>query len=327
MSGPAAMQKRSHDRSVVMKVAVYGAGALGGYFGARLAAGGADVTLIARGAQLAALRADGLRVRSPLGDLELRLAAVADPSEVGPVDLVLFCVKSFDTEEAASRLGPLLRPETAVLSLQNGIDNEDRIEAVIGPGHVMGGTAFIFVALAAPGVIEHTGTTSRIVFGELDGRPSDRAERILDALVAGGVDAEITLDIRAQLWTKFSFICAVAGMTAAVRLPIGPIRDDPVSWAMFRSILEEVTALARAEGVDLTPDLVDRQLALTSGLAADSYSSLHHDLVNGRRMELEALHGTVVTRARAIGLAVPASEATYAILRPWADRNRPTAGH
>ena len=172
MSGPAAIQKRSHDRSVVMKVAVYGAGALGGYFGARLAAGGADVTLIARGAQLAALRADGLRVRSPLGDLELRLAAVADPSEVGPVDLVLFCVKSFDTEEAASRLGPLLRPETAVLSLQNGIDNEDRIEAVIGPGHVMGGTAFVFVALAAPGVIEHTGTTSRIVFGELDGRPS-----------------------------------------------------------------------------------------------------------------------------------------------------------
>src|SRR5665811_1713054 len=136
-----------------MKVAVYGAGALGGYFGARLAVGGADVTLIARGAQLAALRADGLRVRSPLGNLELRLAAVADPSEVGPVDLVLFCVKSFDTEEAASRLGPLLRPETAVLSLQNGIDNEDRIEAVIGPGHVMGGTAFIFVALAAPGVI------------------------------------------------------------------------------------------------------------------------------------------------------------------------------
>jgi 2-dehydropantoate 2-reductase len=147
-------------------------------------------------------------------------------------------------------------------------------------------------------VIEHTGTTSRIVFGELDGRPSDRSERILEALVAGGVDAEITPDIRAQLWTKFSFICAVAGMTAAVRLPIGPIRDDPVSWAMFRSILEEVTALARAEGVDLTPDLVDRQLALTSGLAADSYSSLHHDLVNGRRMELEALHGTVVTRAR-----------------------------
>lgn len=119
-------------------------------------------------------------------------------------------------------------------------------------------------------MIEHTGTTSRIVFGELDGRPSDRSERILEALVAGGVDAEITPDIRAQLWTKFSFICAVAGMTAAVRLPIGPIRDDPVSWAMFRSILEEVTALARAEGVDLTPDLVDRQLALTSGLAADS---------------------------------------------------------
>ncbi len=308
-----------------MKVAVYGAGALGGYFGARLAAGGADVTLIARGAQLVALRAEGLRVRSPLGDLQLRLAAVSDPSEVGPVDLVLFCVKSYDTEEAAGQLGPLLGPETAVLSLQNGIDNEDQIAAVIGRDHVVGGVAFIFVALAAPGVVEHTGTTSRIVFGELDGRPSDRAQRILDALVAGGVNAEMTADIRAQLWTKFSFICAVAGMTAAVRLPLGPIRDDPASWGMFRSILEEVTALAGAEGVDLAPDLVDRQIALASGLAADSYSSLYHDLVNGRRMELEAIHGTVVSRARAIGLAAPACQATYAILRPWADRNRPTA--
>jgi len=310
-----------------MKVAVYGAGALGSHFGARLAAGGADVTLIARGAQLAALRAEGLRVRSPLGDLELSLAAVADASEVGPVDLVLFCVKSYDTAEAASRLGPLLGPETAILSLQNGIDNEDRIEAVIGPGHVMGGAAFVFVTLAAPGVIEQTGTTNRIVFGELDGRRSDRAERVLEALIAGGVDAEVTPDIRAQLWSKLSFICAVAGMTAAVRLPIGPIRDDPASWGMFRSILEEVTALARAEGVDLAPDLVDRQLALASGLAADSYSSLYHDLVNGRRMELEALHGIVVTRARAIGLTVPTSEATYAILRPWAERSRVATGH
>ena len=310
-----------------MKVAVYGAGALGGYFGSRLAAGGADVTLIARGAQLAALRAEGLRVRSPLGDLELHPTAVADPSDVGPADLVLFCVKSYDTAEAAGRLGPLLRPETAVLSLQNGIDNEDRIEAVIGPGHVMGGAAFVFVALAAPGVIEQTGTANRIVFGELDGGRRDRGERVLAAFVAGGVDAEMTADIRAQLWSKFSFICAVAGMTAAVRLPMGPIRDDPVSWAMFRSILEEVAALARAEGVDLAPDLVDRQITLASGLAADSYSSLYHDLMRGRRMELEALHGVVTTRARAIGLTVPTCEAIYAILRPWAERNRVTTGH
>ena len=310
-----------------MKVAVYGAGALGGYFGARLAAGGADVTLIARGAQLEALRVEGLRVRSQLGDLELRPAAAADPSEVGPVDLVLFCVKSYDTAEAAGRLGPLLRPETSVLSLQNGIDNEDRIEAVIGPGHVMGGAAFVFVALAAPGVIEQTGTANRLVFGELDGHPSDRARRILDVFVAGGVDAEMTADIRAQLWSKFSFICAVAGMTAAVRLPIGPIRDDPAAWRMFRSILEEVTALARAEEVDLAADLVDRQLALAAGLASDSYSSLYHDLVHGRRMELEALHGIVTTRARAIGLTVPSCEAIYAILRPSAEHNRVATGH
>lgn len=310
-----------------MRVAVYGAGGIGAFYGTRLSDGGADVHLIARGAHLDAIRERGLTVETADEAKTYDLPATDDPASIGPVDIVLFCVKSYDTEEAAGRLGPLLGPETAVLSLQNGIDNEDQVAAVIGPDHVVGGVAFIFVALAAPGVVEQTGTTSRIVFGELDGRPSDRAQRILDALVAGGVNAEITPDIRAQLWTKFSFICAVAGMTAAVRLPLEPIRDDPASWGMFRSILEEVTALARAEGVDLAPDLVDRQVALASGLAADSYSSLYHDLVNGRRMELEPIHGTVVSRARAIGLAVPACQATYAILRPWAARNRPAAGH
>jgi 2-dehydropantoate 2-reductase len=160
---------------------------------------------------------------------------------------------------------------------------------------------------------------------ELDGSRSDRAQAIVEAFAAGGVDATVTTDIRAELWTKFSFICAVAGMTAAVRLPIGPIRDDPISWAMFRSVLDEVTTLARAEGVDLQPGLVERQLGLASGLAADSYSSLYHDLVNGRRMELEALHGIVVTRARAVGLPVPATHAIHAILHPWAERNQAMA--
>lgn len=306
-----------------MKVAVVGAGGVGGYFGGRLAQAGHDVHLIARGPHLAALRQDGLRVRSVKGDFATAVRATDDPGEIGPCDTVLFCVKSYDTEEAAARLKPLLGEDTAVVSLQNGIDNEEKIAAVIGAGRVVGGAAFIFSTIVEPGVIAHTGGPARILFGELDGRRTARVEQLLAACREVGIDADIPDDIRVVLWTKFAFICATAGMTAAVRLPLGDIRESAESWAMFQKILTEVVVLGRAEGIPLDQDVVARQLDFADSLAPDSYSSLHHDLVSGRRMELDALHGTVVRRARHSGVPVPASEAVHAILRPWQLRNEP----
>jgi 2-dehydropantoate 2-reductase len=307
-----------------MRIVVIGAGGVGGYFGARLAAAGHDVAIVARGAHLAAIREHGLRVQSPLGDLTVRVPAGADPAAFGPADVVLFCVKSYDTEAAAAATVPLLTTDTAVVSLQNGVDNEEKLAAVLGAEHVVGGAAFIFSTITEPGVVVHTGGPARIVFGELGGERSPRLERLREACADAGVSAGVSPEIRAVLWTKFAFICATAGMTAAVRLPLGDIRDSERSWAMFRRLFYEVVAVARALGVRLADDELEQQLGFVATLPATSYSSLHHDLTTGRRMELEALHGTVVRRAARHGVEVPASEAVYAILEPWARRN---AGH
>lgn len=304
-----------------MRVAVVGAGGVGGYFGGRLAQVGEDVHFLARGAHLRAIRERGLRVRSIRGDFEVRAQATDDPDQIGPSDYVLFCVKSFDTREAASKLPPLLQAGTAVISLQNGIDNEEAIAEEIGWDHVMGGVAFIFSSIAEPGVIQDTGGPARIAFGELDGRESERGARLLETFQAAGVDAQLSSTIRQVLWNKLAFICAQAGMTAATGLPIGEIREAPEAWAMFRRVVEEVGAVAAAEGVELGEGAVDRHVQFAEKLEPGSRSSLHHDKTTGRRMELDALHGTVVRLARKHGLPAPASEAIYAILEPWAARN------
>ena len=304
-----------------MKVVVVGAGGVGGYFGGRLAAAGHDVAMVARGPHLAALQEHGLRVSSVKGDFAVRVDASEDPAAFGPCDVVLFCVKAYDTDAAAGRLAPVLGRDTAVVSLQNGVDNEDRIAAVVGSDHVVGGAAFIFSTIAEPGLIAHAGGPARIVVGERDNRRTARVESLLSACLEAGIDADIAGDINAVLWTKFAFICAAAGMTSSVRLPLGDIRESPAAWAMFRDIVAEVVALARLEGVEVGDDVVDQQVGFAVGLPADSYSSLHHDLTSGRRMELDALHGSVVRRADRVGLAVPASRAVLAVLDPWARRN------
>lgn len=304
-----------------MKVVVLGAGGVGGYFGGRLAVAGHEVAMVARGAHLAAMREHGLRVTSVHGDFQVRVPVADDPGAFRPCDVVLFGVKSFDTETAAARLGPVLGPETAVVSFQNGVDNEGQIAAVVGAEHVVGGAAFIFSVITEPGVVAHTGGPARIVFGELDNRRTPRVEQLLAACVGAGIDATIASDIGAVLWTKFAFICATAGMTAAVRLPLGEIRDTPPAWAMFRQIFAEVVELARLEGVPLGDDVVDRQLQFAADLPPGSFSSLYHDLTTGHRMELDALHGSVVHRAERFGLSVPACTAVHAILTPWAQRN------
>ena len=304
-----------------MKVVVIGAGGVGGYFGGRLATAGHEVSMVARGPHLAALSEQGLRVRSVKGDFSFDVPVAEDASVFGPCDVVLFCVKAFDTESAAGGLAPVIGPDTAVVSLQNGVDNEDQLAAALGAEHVVGGAAFIFSTITEPGVVTHTGGPARIVFGERDNRRSDRVERLLAACREAGIGADIAPDIGAVLWTKFAFICATAGMTASVRLALGDIRETPPAWAMFRDIITEVVQLAGLEGVALAEDVVEQQIHFATGLAADSYSSLYHDLTTGRRMELDALHGSVVRRAERLGLDVPACRAVHAILAPWARRN------
>jgi 2-dehydropantoate 2-reductase len=300
-----------------MKIGIVGAGGVGGYYGGQLARAGTEIGFLARGEQLAAIREHGLRVRTSEEDFTVRVTASDDPAEIGACDAVLFCVKSYDTVEAAALLDPLLKPGTAVVSLQNGVDNEDKIAARIGPEHVLGGASFILAQIAAPGVVERTGTLQRIVFGELDGSGSDRADALLAACREAGIDAHVTDDIRRVLWDKYAFLCALAGLTAVTRMPIDEIIRVPESRQLFRQMVREAVIVARAEGVDLGDELADEKTEFAAGLEPGGFSSLHHDLVTGRRIELDALHGELVRRASRHNLSVPVTAIVYALLRPW----------
>lgn len=302
-----------------MRILIVGAGGVGGYFGARLARGGHTVVMLARGATLEALRRDGLRVRSTAeGELVARVEAAAAAREIGTVDAVLLTVKSFDTRGAAESMRAAVDPGTPVVSLQNGVDNEEIIDEVLGPGHAMGGVAYVFATIEAPGVISHR-FGGRIAFGELDGRRTPRAERLLEAFAAAGVPAELSGDIRRVLWDKYLFISAQAGMTALTRCPTGVLRRVPESWGMYRAIVEELAAVARAAGVGLGADAVERVMAAAAQLGDDNYSSLHHDLVHGKRLELEALHGHAMRLGEKLGVPTPMVSAVYAGLKPHLD--------
>src|SRR5256884_3985469 len=271
-----------------MHIVVMGAGGVGGYFGAKLARAGERITLVARGEHLTAIQREGLRIRSAIeGEYVVRPAAVEDVRDLPVADVVLFCVKSFDTETAAERIRPVVGPATAVLSLQNGVDNEDTLDAILGPGHAMGGVAQVFAAIDRPGVIAHH-FLGRIIFGELDGRMTPRTERLGEAFARAAIDAQLATDIRRALWEKYVLICAVAGMTALRRCPIGVIRDTPESWRMLRSIAEEGAALAAAAKAGLAADIVDQVVKLAGAIAPGDFSSLYQDLHRGQRPELEA---------------------------------------
>jgi 2-dehydropantoate 2-reductase len=305
-----------------MHLVVVGAGGVGGYFGGRLARAGHDVTLVARGAHLDALRRRGLTVRSAVeGESVAPVRAVEKTSGLPPADAVLLCVKSFDTEAALAGLGAIAGADAPVLSLQNGVDNEDKIDAALGPGRALGGVAYVFAAIEAPGVIVHH-FAGRIVLGELDGRRTPRAERLRDAFAGAGVPVALSEDVRRALWEKYLMISAQGGMTAVTRCPIGVIRNTPETWRMYRQIVEELAAVGRAAGVALPGDAVDTTLANVEQLAPHLYSSLHHDLVHGRRLELEALHGHAVRLGRRLGVATPMLSAVYAALAPSAEGTR-----
>jgi 2-dehydropantoate 2-reductase len=302
-----------------MKIAIFGTGGVGGYFGARLQAAGEDVHFIARGANLAALRQNGLRVKSAFGDVALdKVTATDDPAAVGPADIVLFCVKLYDTDPAAARLRPLLIQDTAVISLQNGVDSEERLAAVIGPAHVAGGVAYISATIESPGVIAHLNRQAKLVFGELDGKPSPRLEKFLAACQRAGFEASIHADINRAIWEKFVFLASLAAATGVTRLALGNILADPDSKAMFKALMEEVVAVAKTKCRTMSPDIVEKSLAFGASLPAAMKASLCHDLERGNRIEVEGLLGAMVRLGAAAGIATPTFRTIYAALKPYA---------
>lgn len=303
-----------------MRIAVMGTGGVGGYFGARLAAAGHDVVFIARSRQLAAIRAGGLRVESPLGDLHLRDVQVTDDTaSVDPVDLVLFGVKLWDTETAAEAVKPLLREGTAVASFQNGVVKDDILRAVLGAEHVIGGVTYIAATIAEPGVIRHSGTLQKLVFGEYDGSESPRVRQFRDACVDAGIDVEISDSIERTIWQKFVFLVGLSGTTSLARSTIGPIRDHPRSRAFLHDVMQEVVTVARAQGVPLPADFADEQLKFTDGVPATMTSSMHHDLERGNRLEVAWLSGDVVERGGRLGVPTPGNRAIFDMLSVHSD--------
>jgi 2-dehydropantoate 2-reductase len=295
---------------------------VGGYFGGKLAHAGASVTLVARGAHLEALRARGLTVRSAVeGEWRTPIAAVADVSGLPVADVVIVAVKSFDTESALETVRPAVGPGTTVLTLQNGVDNVEKIERLLGPGRALGGAAYVFAGLEAPGVITHR-AAGRVALGELDGTVSARAERVHAAFVDAGVPVELSTRIEGVLWEKYLLIAAQAGMTALTRCPIGVIRAIPETWRMYRAILEEVAALAAAAKIPLATGIVDTLVKAAEALGPETVSSLYQDLVQGKRLELEALHGHAVRLGERYGVPTPATSAVYAALLPHAAGSR-----
>jgi 2-dehydropantoate 2-reductase len=299
-----------------MRIAVAGAGGLGGYYGGRLAKAGNDVVFIARGEQLAALQAKGLRVESVRDPFYLsRVQASGDAKSVGPVELVLLTVKAYDLVRAAEGLLPLIGKGTAVLPLLNGVDIPERIGAVAGPEHVLGGLAYVFSYVAEPGVIKQVSPFDRIQFGETGGGLSERGTRIEATLREAGIEAEQTADIQAALWTKFMFLAPSAGMSTLTRRDIGLIRSDPDTRAMLIGAMREIEALARAKRVALKPDILAEMIARMEGMPADLKPSMALDLDRGRPLEVEALNGTAARLGRELGIPTPINSFIYGALK------------
>jgi len=300
-----------------MHIAVVGAGGVGGYYGALLQQSGQRVSFLARGAHLDAIRSRGLRVESAIAEpVTLRVTATDHSGEIGRVDLVLFTVKAYDSASAAAQLPPLLGPETGVLTLQNGVDSIDVLADRVGRGHVVGGLCQIFCTLAAPGFIKHTGGSRRVVLGELDGGVTPRAQSAHEAFKATGAPAELSRQILVDMWEKYIFINAQGGMTALTRLPIGVIRETPETFEMYLDVADEVAAVGRAHGVPIPDGQREQVKKFALALDPGAYSSLHNDVIGGRRTELETLLGTVLRLGRRYDVPTPTSRAIYAALKP-----------
>ncbi|HEX4568682.1 MAG TPA: ketopantoate reductase family protein [Vicinamibacterales bacterium] len=302
-----------------MRIAVLGSGAVGGYYGAKLARAAHDVTFVARGAHLTAIREHGLQIKSSeLGDFVAHGTAEADTSKVGPVDLVLVAVKTYDNPTALPLLTPMLGRDTTVLTLQNGVDSPNDVAAIAGEERTLGGTTYIATALEAPGLIVQTGTHRRIVFGEAFGdlpRVSGRVNQIHEVFSGADIQSVPVGDGRVPIWEKFVFLASLAGFTGAGRMPIGPVWSDPFTRAQFLAGSREIESLARAEGIPVAADVVDRIIPYIDAIPGSMRSSLLIDLEQGKRIEVEALQGAVVRRARKLGVPTPIMSTLYAVLK------------
>jgi 2-dehydropantoate 2-reductase len=298
-----------------MRVAVMGSGGLGGYFGALLARGGADVRFVARGAHLEAMQRDGLRIEGGPDQFQLvHVRATDDPGEIGPVDLVMVCVKLWDTEAALQQLRPLVGPDTALVSFQNGVLKDSMLRAAYDESQILGGVAYVATTVSEPGVIRRTGPLQRLIVGEFDGRQTARVEAFHTAALAGGIDAEVSDDIRRAIWEKFVFLVGLSATTTTMRVPIGPIRENPQSRALLLDLMQEVVAVGRAHGVPLREDYAEQRLEFADGVSADMTSSMHHDLERGNRLEVRWLSGGVVELGREVGVETPLNRAVADIL-------------
>ena len=309
-----------------MRIAVLGAGGIGGFVAAALARSGADVGILARGAHLAAIRERGLQIKSAaLGDFVAKARAEEDTSKVGPVDLALVAVKTYDNPTALPLLRPMLGDSTVVLTVQNGVDSPGEVAAVAGEERTLGGTTYIATALEEPGLIVQTGTHRRIIFGEVFGalpRISERAARIAEAFAGAGIEGGAVGDGRVPIWEKFVFLASLAGFTGAARLPIGPVWGDPFTRAQFLAGCREIEAVARAEGVPVAADVVDRIVPYVDAIPGTMRSSLLIDLQQGKRIEVEALQGSVVRRGARVGVPTPIMSALYSVLKLHAQGSR-----
>jgi 2-dehydropantoate 2-reductase len=313
-----------------MRIAVLGSGGIGGYYGALLAKAKHDVSFIARGAHLEAMQRRGLTVRTPEGESTIPVTAVADTRTVGAVDLVLFCVKSYDTEPAAQALAPLVARDTAVVTFQNGVDNVEAIASVVGSGAVLVGVVYIALQLAGPGVVLRTGGEGKMVFGELSGALTERVQRIASAFQQSGIPHQVSTDINRVLWEKFLFIAGVGGVTALARSGIGPLLASPEGRTLLTTSCEEIAAVALAERVPLPADAVDRVVEQAATLPPQWRSSMARDLEDSRRLEVEALSGAVVRRGLKLGVPTPIHRTIAACLsvhQPSASTKPHTHGH
>jgi 2-dehydropantoate 2-reductase len=302
-----------------MRIAVVGAGGVGGGFGADLAKAGADVTFIARGAHLAAMKSQGLKVQGPRGETHLvPTQATDDPASIGTVDIVLFCVKLWDIESAGAHIKPLIGPNTAVITLQNGIDAHERLIPILGSSAVMGGVAQISASIIAPGVIQQVGTFMRMIFGELDGKRSQRAEAFLALCLKAGFEATMSEAILTELWMKFILLASNAGIMSLARQPIGQLRDDPDLQPIFEAAYREAIDIGRAKGVTLPPDALERVLEFTRHLPPPMKASMALDLDRGNRLEVPWLSGKVAELGRQFGIPTPTHSMIYAMLKPYA---------
>lgn len=300
-----------------MKILIMGTGGVGGYYGGLLAQQGNDVTFVARGAHLKAIQNEGLKVKSVHGDFNISPAqATDDPASVGPVDLVLFCVKTYSTEESAQAMRPAVGPQTVVMSLQNGIDAAERIGSVIGEEHVIGGVTWLSSAVEAPGVIKQISQFRRIVLGEMAGGTSDRIQSIYEVLKNTGATVEISEDVQKVLWNKLVFITAVSSVGSLTRLSMGEYRAIPETRSLLTKIMQEVESVARARGVNLDADAVQKWLDFIDNAAPSIKPSMQLDVETGHRTELESMIGVVGRKGREVGVATPVTDFVYASLLP-----------